>query len=197
MARVAFILDTDFEDSEFQVPYDEVRRAGHEAVIVGLEAGKQVEGKKGKVKTKVEKTVKDVRAEDFDALVIPGGYSPDHLRADDGIVKFTRTFNDQDKPIAAICHAPWMLAEADIIDGRTVTSFPSIKTDLVNAGAKWVDRELVEDGNLLTSRNPHDLPVFCEAILRHLSRAAARHIAGGEGEVKPHDAGAESAPSLQ
>lgn len=173
MARIAFIVDSDFEDSEFRVPYDRVKQAGHEAVIIGLEAGKQLEGKKGKETLQAEKAVKEVSAKDFDALVIPGGYSPDHLRMDIGMVGFVRDFFREDKPLAAICHAGWMLVEADIADGRTLTSWPSIKTDLLNAGARWVDREVVEDGNLITSRNPKDLPAFCEALLRQVSQGIA------------------------
>ncbi|MBZ4421641.1 type 1 glutamine amidotransferase domain-containing protein [Myxococcus sp. RHSTA-1-4] len=176
MARIAFIVDSDFEDSEFRVPYDAVKKAGHEAVIIGLEAGRQLKGKKGKEVIKAEKSVKDVIAKDFDALVIPGGYSPDHLRTDIGMVGFVRDFFRADKPIAAVCHAGWMLVEADIADGRTVTSWPSIKTDLLNAGARWVDREVVEDGNIITSRNPGDLPAFCEALLRQVSRGIAPRL---------------------
>jgi len=168
MARVAFIVDEMFEDSEFRVPYDRLRKAGHEVVIIGREAGKQLQGKKGKETIKTERSSSEVSAGEFDALVIPGGYSPDKLRMDPKIVAFTRDIFNAGKPLAAICHAGWMLAEADVAKGRTVTSWPSIKTDLINAGARWVDRELVEDGNLITSRKPDDLPAFTEAILRQL-----------------------------
>jgi protease I len=106
--------------------------------------------------------------DEFDALVIPGGYSPDRLRMDPDMVNFVREFVRSGKVTAAVCHAPWMLAEADVIRGRTVTSWPSIKTDLVNAGAKWIDREVVEDGNIITSRKPADLTAFSETILRRL-----------------------------
>jgi protease I len=176
MARIAFIVANDFEDSEFRVPYDTVRRAGHEAVIIGVEAGKKLQGKKGKETVTPEKAVKEVSAKDFDALVIPGGYSPDHLRMDIGMVGFVRDFYRADKPIAAICHAGSLLVEADIADGRILTSWPSIKTDLLNAGARWVDREVVEDGNLITSRNPGDLPVFSEALLRQVSEGVAPRL---------------------
>jgi protease I len=165
--RVAFIVDELFEDSEFQVPFDRVREAGHEAVVVGLEADKQVKGKKGAQVT-TQFAARDVSAAEFDALVIPGGYSPDHLRADPSMVELTREMYEAGKPVAAICHAGWMLAEADIANGRTVTSWPSIKTDLVNAGANWVDREVVQDKNLITSRKPDDLPMFTDALLDQL-----------------------------
>jgi len=168
MPRIAFILGEMFEDSEFREPYDRLQEAGHDVVILGTEARQFVTGKKEKERVTTEESVRDVRPEDFDALVIPGGYSPDHLRSDPHMVEFVRDFVHSGKPVAAICHAPWMLAEADVIDGRTVTSWPSIKTDLINAGARWVDREVVEDGNLITSRKPDDLPAFTKAILRHL-----------------------------
>ncbi len=187
MARIMFIVDSDFEDSEFRVPYDQVKQAGHEAVIVGLQAGKQLKGKKGKETITAEKSVKDVSVDQFDALVIPGGYSPDHLRMDPGMVDLVRAFFQQDKPLAAICHAGWMLAEADIADGRTLTSWPSIKTDLINAGAHWVDREVVEDGNLITSRKPDDLQAFCEALLRQIDQGISPRIgeAAGPGREQP------------
>ena len=168
VARVAFIVDEQFEDSEFRVPYDRLEAAGHDAVIVGREARTQLHGKKGKETITTELSIRDASADSFDALVIPGGYSPDRLRADARMVGFTRDFFHAGKPLAAICHAGSMLAEADIVDGQIVTSWPSIRTDLINAGARWVDRELVEDGNLITSRKPDDLPAFCDAILRQL-----------------------------
>ncbi len=177
-ARVAFIVDEQFEDAEFRVPYDRLLDAGYEVVIVGREAGKLLKGKKGRETITTERSIRDVSAGDFDALVIPGGYSPDHLRQDPDMVAFTRDIFTAGKPLAAICHAGWMLAEADLLDGRTVTSWPSIKTDLVNAGAHWVDREVVEDGNLITSRKPADLQAFSETILRQLKgRAAQAHSA--------------------
>ncbi|WP_224368936.1 type 1 glutamine amidotransferase domain-containing protein [Hyalangium versicolor] len=181
MARIMFIVDSDFEDSEFRVPYDQVKQAGHEAVIVGLEAGKELKGKKGNETIQAEVSVKDVSADEFDALVIPGGYSPDHLRMDRDMVDMVRAFFEQEKPVAAICHAGWMLAEADIADGRMLTSWPSIKTDLINAGARWVDREVVEDGNLITSRKPDDLQAFCEALLRQIDEGIAPRLGMGMG----------------
>src|SRR5690606_16318582 len=119
----------------------------------GKSAGAQVTGKKG-TKVTIEKGSGDVRPDDFDAVVVPGGYSPDKVRTDEKLVGLVREANDANKPIAAICHAGWVLAEADVVRGRTVTSYHSIRTDLVNAGATWVDKEVVEDGNLITSRRP-------------------------------------------
>ena len=165
MAKIAFILDEMFEDSEFSVPYARVKEAGHEASIIGLEAGKRLEGKKGEEKVTTELAIDSVSASDYDALVIPGGYSPDKIRGNKGMVAFTRSLAQAGKPVAAICHAGWMLAEADVIKGKTVTSWPSIKTDLINAGAEWVDQEVVEDGNIITSRKPDDLEAFSKALL--------------------------------
>ncbi|MGH2806682.1 MAG: type 1 glutamine amidotransferase domain-containing protein [Actinomycetota bacterium] len=170
MAKVAFIVGDMFEDSEFQVPYDRVKEAGHEPVIVGLEAGKKIEGKKGNVTITADKAIDDVSANDFDALVIPGGYSPDKIRTNNKMVALTKQIFEADKPVAAICHAGWMLAEADIIRGKTVTSWPSIKTDVINAGANWVDQEVVEDDNIITSRNPGDLEAFSKAILAQIEQ---------------------------
>lgn len=171
MGRVAFVLADDFEDSEFKTPYDAVRQAGHQATVIGKQAGQAVKGKKGKESFTVEKTPDQVSAADFDALVIPGGYSPDKLRMDEGVVKFVKAFFGSDKPVAAICHAGSLLVEADAVEGRTVTSWPSVRTDLVNAGADWVDKAVVVDGNLITSRKPDDLPDFCDAILTKLGPA--------------------------
>jgi protease I len=168
MAKVAFIVDELFEDSEFKVPYERVKELGHEPVVVGLEKGKTVKGKKGEETTTIEAAVDEVSPEDFDALVIPGGYSPDKIRTSPAMVELTRSIHGAGKPVAAICHAGWMLAEADIARGRTLTSVKAIKTDLVNAGADWVDQEVVEDGNLITSRTPADLDAFTKTLLAQL-----------------------------
>jgi len=180
MARIAIILADLFEDPEFRVPYDRLREAGHEVVVIGADAGKKIEGKQHKEIVTSDKGIADVSADDFDAIVIPGGYSPDKLRMDPRMISFTRAIFDAGKPTAAICHAPWMLVEADIARGKTVTSWPSIKTDLVNAGARWVDQQVVEDGNVITSRWPDDLQAFSDAILSQLERVYASP-AGGRG----------------
>lgn len=170
MAKVAFILDQMYEDSEFRVPYDRVTEAGHEPVVIGLEAGKKLDGKSEGDTVTTEKAIGDVSAAEFAALVIPGGYSPDKIRTDSKMVQLTKTMFEAGKPVAAICHAGWMLAEADIVKGKTVTSWPSIKTDLINAGAEWVDQEVVEDGNLITSRKPDDLEAFTKALLSQIEQ---------------------------
>ncbi len=185
MARIAFIVDEMFEDSEFRVPYDKVKQAGHEAVIVGVEAGKKLEGKKGKEKITTEKSIDEVTPEQFDALVIPGGYSPDHLRTNVKMVGLVRDVFNANKPLAVVCHGPWMLVEADVADGRTLTSWPSIRTDLINAGARWVDRQVVEDGNLITSRKPDDLEAFSAALLRQLQHGVSERIPRQGQPVQP------------
>jgi protease I len=174
MARVAFIVDQMFEDSEFRIPYDRIRQAGHAAVVIAIHREKPVEGERGKERVTPDKSIDEVSADDFDALVIPGGYSPDHLRMNRRMVGLTRELFLAGKPVAAVCHAGSMLVEADIADARTVTSWPSIKTDLINAGARWVDREVVEDGNLITSRKPADLEAFSKAVLRQLEEQSER-----------------------
>jgi protease I len=176
MARVAFIVDEMFEDSELRIPYDRLREAGHEPVLIGVTAGRTITGKKGKETITTDKGIGDVAAGDFDALVIPGGYSPDHLRMNIKMVGLVREMFLHERPVAAVCHAPWMLIEADVADGRTMTSWPSIKTDLLNAGARWVDREVVEDGNLITSRKPDDLEAFSAALLRQLAEGPAARL---------------------
>jgi protease I len=176
MARVAFVVDEMFEDSEFRVPYDRLKRAGHEVVVIGREAGKRLDGKNHKEHVTTGVAIRDVTADEFDALVIPGGYSPDHLRADPLMVDFTREMLEGGKPVAAVCHAGSLLIEADVVDDRTVTSWPSIKTDLLNAGAHWVDEAVVEDANLITSRRPDDLTVFTDAILRQLEGRIPQRI---------------------
>jgi protease I len=168
MATIAFVLETDYEDSEFDQPWSALLDDGHTCVLIGTEVGKELKGKKGRSSTEVERTPDMVDVEDFAALVIPGGYSPDKLRIHDGIVDFTRKFMDSGKPVAAICHAGQLLVEAGVVEGRTVTSWPSVRTELELAGAEWVDREVVEDGNLITSRKPDDLPAFTEALKRRL-----------------------------
>ncbi|HZA20685.1 MAG TPA: type 1 glutamine amidotransferase domain-containing protein [Actinomycetota bacterium] len=170
MAKVAFIMDEMFEDSEFRVPFERVKEAGHEPVVIGLKAGKDLAGKKGKVRVTTDAAISDVDPSEFDALVIPGGYSPDKIRVEPKMAEFTRQFDAEGKPIAAICHAGWMLAEANLIKGRTVTSWPSIKTDLINAGANWVDQEVVEDGNIITSRKPDDLEAFTKTLLAQIEQ---------------------------
>jgi protease I len=173
MARVGFIADDMVEDVELRIPLDRIGEAGHEVVVIGLERGKRIKGKRGKETFQADLGIGEVQADDFDALVIPGGFSPDRLRTDEKMVALVRDIYEAGKPLAAVCHGPWMLAEADIASGHRMTSWPSIRTDLENAGAEWVDQEVVEDGNLITSRKPADLGAFCDALLRQLENLAS------------------------
>lgn len=168
MAKVAIVLGDDFEDVEFETPRSALVDHGHEVSVIGLEQGAEVIGKRGEVSYTIDCTADQVHPADFDALVIPGGYSPDHLRTDTTLVRFVKGCSDSGMPVAAICHAGSLLIEADVVKGRTVTSWPSIRTDLQNAGAAWMDGEVVADGNLITSRNPDDLPAFTKELLDRL-----------------------------
>ncbi len=167
MAKIAFLLADDFEDSEYQEPRKTLEEAGHDIDVIGIEAG-EVTGKKGATAT-VDMAAGDAPADEYDALVIPGGYSPDKLRVHGDVVELTRTLAQRDILVAAVCHAPSLLIEAGVVEGRTMTSWPSVRTDLANAGATVVDEEVCIDGRFITSRKPDDLPAFGEAILRALA----------------------------
>jgi protease I len=183
MARVAILLEAMYEDSELRVPYDRLRQAGHEPVIVGVEEGKRLTGKRGEETVTVELAIGDVSPEEFDALVIPGGRSPERLRTHARVLAFTRAFFLSGKPIAAVCHGPLLLAAAGVARGLTLTSWPAIQGELSGAGARWVDREVVEDGNLVTSRKPADLEAFSQALLRQLEAQASERAPSGGAEA--------------
>lgn len=179
MTKVMILATDGFEQSELIKPKAALEKAGIETTVVSLKAGEI----KGWDKddwgdsVKVDALVGDVSTDDFDALLLPGGQiNPDKLRMDDGAVQIVKDFADAGKPIAAICHGPWLLVEADIVDGKTVTSWPSIRTDLMNAGADVVDREVVTDGNLITSRNPDDIPAFSKALIEKLGATAKADV---------------------
>jgi len=173
--RIACLLGPEFEDSEFRVPCDAFRNAGHEVVIIGLKQGERLNGKKGKERVSVELPVDKARPEQFDALFIPGGHSPDHLRADDRVLGFARAFDDR-RPILAICHGPQILLSADMVHGRTMTAWKTVQKDLAAAGVRVRDEEVVVDGNLVTSRQPDDLPAFIRESLRLLGTGAEAHV---------------------
>lgn len=177
MARIAMVLAEDFEDSEFRKPYDALREAGHVVEVLGAEQGVSVTGKKGREKIKIEAAAADCDPEEYDALVIPGGYSPDHLRTDKGVVEFVHEMVGAGKLIAAVCHGPQLLIEVDAVKGKQMTSWPSVKKDLENAGAKWVDKEVVVDGQMITSRKPDDLEAFSAAITKALGSAKQKRAA--------------------
>jgi deglycase len=168
MARIAVPVAEGFEDSEFSTPFERLTSAGHEIVTIGPRAGEEVAGKHGKTHARVDARAADVDPAEFDALVIPGGQSPDRLRTDVDVVDFVRRFSESGKLVAAICHGPQLLIEADVVADRELTSWPSVRKDLENAGATWVNEAVVEDENLITSRGPDDLDPFCEAILDRL-----------------------------
>lgn len=168
MSKVAFLLANDFEDSEMKVPYDEVIKAGHQADIIGLKQGETLLGKKQKVSYAADKSIDEVQAGDYDAIVIPGGSSPENLRGNANILKFVKDANNAGKPIASICHGPQILISADLLKGRTITSYPPLKDDMVNAGAEFKDQEVVVDRNYITSRTPEDEPAFVRELLKVL-----------------------------
>ncbi|GAA1586527.1 type 1 glutamine amidotransferase domain-containing protein [Actinoplanes couchii] len=170
--RVAFLAADGVEEIEYTEPRKAVEAAGGTAELVSLDTGEiQALNHLDKAGTyQVDKTVRTAKATEYDALVLPGGVAnPDFLRADADAVRFVRDFVAAGKPVAAICHAPWTLVEAGVLDGRTVTSWPSLRTDLANAGATWVDEEVFVDDHLITSRKPDDLPAFCKALLEQLA----------------------------
>lgn len=168
MSKIGVLIGPKFEDVEYNKPSNAFKKAGHELTRIGLEEGQTVEGKEEKTKVTVEKSAKDVSVEDFDAIFIPGGCSPDKLREDQNVVKFVKEFVESDKPVFAICHAPQLLITAQVIEGRRVTGWKSIIQDIKNAGAEYVNEEVVEDGNIISSRGPDDIPAFTEASLRKL-----------------------------
>ncbi len=168
MAKIAVIIENFFEDSEYTRPAGAFRKAGHELIHVGLKEGAVVKGKKQGTEVMIEKSVHDVSVDNFDALLIPGGYSPDRLRADEEAVSFVRDFMKSGKPVFAICHAPQILITARVLEGRKVTGWKSIIQDIKNAGAEFIDQEVVEDGNLITSRSPADIAAFISASLEKL-----------------------------
>ncbi len=180
--RVAFLFTDGAEQVEVTEPLEAVRNAGAETDIVSLDKGEVEMWKhfdKGDKMT-AEVAVADADPSDYDGLVLPGGVAnPDQLRLNKDAVKFVRAFFEQDKPVGVICHGPWMLVETGVAKGRKVTSWPSLQTDLRNAGADWVDEEVVVDNGLVTSRKPDDLPAFCAKIVeefaegKHKQRVAA------------------------
>jgi protease I len=165
--RVALLVEEMFNTHEFWYPYYRLKEAGAEVVVVGTGSAAKYNGKPG-TEVKPDVSADRVSAAEFDGVVIPGGYAPDHMRRSAPMVKLVRDLFENRKPVAAICHAGWMLASAGILKGKTATSVSAIRDDVVNAGAEWVDREVVVDGNLITSRKPDDLPAFMKAIIEAL-----------------------------
>ena len=167
--RVAILVEDEFEDRELTGPLEALRAAGIAVSIVGPSSGAEYRGKRGEAIVKADLSAGAARINDFDALVIPGGHAPDRMRMRHAMVDLARDAMDAGKPVAAICHGPQVLISANVLRGRTLTCWPSIAIDVKNAGGLYVDRPVVEDGNLITSRKPDDVPMFSEAILRALS----------------------------
>lgn len=170
-AKIAILATDGFEQSELFEPLEKLRQAGAEVHVLSTKSGSIKAWDKddwGKT-VPVDKLLSEVRVSEYDGLVLPGGQiNPDVLRADPKVVSFVREFFNSKKPLAAICHAPWLLIEADVVRGRSVTSFKSIKTDVVNAGGNWEDSDVVVDEALITSRNPGDLPAFIAKIIEEV-----------------------------
>ena len=172
--KVACVLAADFEDAEFSEPYEALMEAGHEVTIVGLERDATLMGKKGTAKAVVEKPFADVTPDEFDALLIPGGGSPDKLRAHETPVRFVKSFMQAGKPVMAICHGPQLLLTADEYKGHKMTAWKTIQGDLKKAGGNVVDQEVVVDRNLVTSRQPSDIPAFIRESKKVLEQVPAR-----------------------
>jgi protease I len=184
--KIAILATDGFEQVELTEPKKNLEDAGATVTVLSIKPGQG--GKAGEIKgwdktdwgktVKVDGLVYDARTEDFDALVLPGGQiNPDKLRMDKGAVEFVKKFAESGKTVAAICHGPWTLIEAGVVKGKKITSWPSVHTDLQNAGATWVDEEVVVDGNFITSRKPEDIPAFSKAIVQRLEKLPHREAA--------------------
>jgi protease I len=188
--KIAFLATDMVEQVELTEPWKAVQDAGGQPELVSLKPGK-IQGFKHYDKADtfdVDKTVEEVSASDYDGLVQPGGVgNPDTLRTDENAVNFVREFFEQGKPVAVICHGPWMLVEAGVVRGRTVTSWPSLQTDIRNAGGNWVDKEVHVDNGLVTSRKPDDLPAF--------NKKMVEEFAEGKHEARKPSVHAEATPS--
>lgn len=179
--RIAVMVEKLYDDREFWYPYLRMKEAGAEVTVVG--SGKGPYAGKAGIEATEDVSADKVNGADFDAVIIPGGYSPDHMRRTPAMVEFVRQAGQAGRVVAAVCHGPWMLASAGLCKGRTVTGFFSIKDDLINAGAEYVDKEVVNDRGIITSRNPNDLPAFCRTIIEALSKLAL----AGRDKSRPYE----------
>ncbi|MGE5049663.1 MAG: type 1 glutamine amidotransferase domain-containing protein [Deltaproteobacteria bacterium] len=173
--KIACVLGQGFEDSEFRVPYDRLKAEGYQVDLIGLKAGEELKGYKGKEKVKAEKSIDQVNPDDYDALLIPGGQSPDHLRVDKRMVDFVKAFDEAGKLVAAVCHGPQLLIAAHLVKGRTMTAWQTIQDDLKQIGATVKDEPVVIDRNWITSRKPDDLKQFSDAIVEHMEGSDTDH----------------------
>jgi len=165
--RIAVFTEDLYEDVEFWYPFYRLMEAGHQPVVIG--SGKK-DGHSGKHGTlnKVDMGIAEARAGSFDGVIVPGGYAPDRMRLHPGFSTFVKDIHDSDKLVASLCHGPWILASAGILKGKRVTCWPSLKDDMINAGAEYTDQEVVVDGNIITSRCPDGLPAFMREVIRYL-----------------------------
>jgi deglycase len=175
--RIAFLATDMVEQVELTEPWKAVEEVGGRPELISLEDG-EIQGFNHYDKAdtfEVDRTVEEASTDEYDGLVLPGGVgNPDTLRTDEKAVAFVREFVESGKPVAVICHGPWTLVEADVVRGRTLTSWPSVQTDIKNAGGHWVDEEVVQDGNLTTSRKPDDLPAFCQTFVEEIAKTPVR-----------------------
>jgi protease I len=178
--KIAIVATDGFEQSELLEPKKALETAGAETEVIAPHSG-EIRGwdkKDWGDKVQVDRTLSNARVDDYDALLLPGGVmNPDHLRMDEKAVQFVREFAGTERPVAAICHGPWTLLEAGAVKGRTFTSWPSLKTDLKNAGATWVDEEVVVSGQFISSRKPDDIPAFTKTLIRMLEETRKREAA--------------------
>lgn len=168
MKKVAFLLADGFEDSEMQNPYDEMVKNGHEAVIISLRSNEELKGKQGTVAYKSHLAINEAKASDYAAIIIPGGASPSHLKEDAAVQAFVKEADEKGITIAAICHGPQILAEAGLLQGRTLTAYPELEQEVQAAGGHFRNEEVVVDRNLITSRTPEDEPAFIQATIEQL-----------------------------
>lgn len=174
MKKIAFLLAAEFEDAEMKQPYESIRQAGFETAIVGLKQGELLNGKHNQAAYTADASIDQVKAEQFDAVVIPGGSSPEQLRLNKQVLQFVQEMDRQGKPIAAICHGPQILISAGLVRGKTLTCYPPLQDDLTNAGATFVDLEVVVDGAYISSRSPADVPAFVRETLNRLNAPVAQ-----------------------
>jgi len=172
--KVAMLMTQEFEDSEARLPLEALQSEGIEVEIISPKAGEELKGKKGEFTVTSHKSIHQARAADYQGLIIPGGASPEQLRAESGAVEFVKEFGGLKRPIAAVCHGPQLLISAELVKGKKMTCYKTVAVDLKNAGACYEDSALVVDGNLITSRQPSDLPQFCQATVDALRKVEAQ-----------------------
>jgi protease I len=176
--RVAMLVEQQYQEMEVWYPVFRLREAGCKVVLVGPEAGHTYPSKLG-YPAKSDRAINQVSADDFDAVIVPGGFAPDFMRRTEAMIRLVSEMAEQGKLVAAICHGPWVLCSTQALKGRKATCFSAIKDDVINAGAKYVDAEVVRDGNIITSRKPDDLPAFVVSIMQGLKEAKPAAVGAG------------------